>query len=111
MVRMKKRKSKTSRADGLGHWPRGKRRNIDVAPPKGFSSVTEFMSAVREFCEKHGRGRGARDGAKQRLASELDVHHSTVGAWISGEHWPGQKRVDQIAKWWAKELLADGKAI
>lgn len=84
---------------GRGHWPAGKRRNAGVRPPKGYSSIPEFLAAVRAACE-------TRRGARADLASCLKVHHETVSTWLTEEKWPNQARVNQIAAWFRKTKKA-----
>lgn len=86
------------RADGRGHWPKGKRRHANVKPPRGWPDLSSFLAAVHDYCRAR-RAVGGRTGAQHALADFLGVHEAQVSAWLTERKWPGQERVDQMARW------------
>ena len=89
-----------------GHWRKGRRRNADVRPPAGWDDLGSFLADVAEFCRGN---RKRREGTQADLARELDVYHSEVSAWLSQRKWPGQKRVNAIARWYKQRRTSCDK--
>lgn len=89
---------RSQRADGLGHWPRGKRRN----PDRGNWSMVRLTLA--RFIDDHLR-RG--EISYRALAADLGVSDRTVRRWLAGEDRPPaelQEAAEQWVREWRDEL-------
>jgi transcriptional regulator with XRE-family HTH domain len=68
----------SKRADGRGHWPKGKprrRRGVDASA---------FIRALRK------------EFGLSRLAEAAGCHHCTVRQWMEGRDWPTLERLETI---------------
>lgn len=84
----------STRKDGRGHWPAGKRRNPDA----GHWSRTRL--ALQQILDDHWR-RGERSYAA--LAAELGVSDRAVRRWLSGTHRPHPDYQQLLATWVAEQ--------
>lgn len=86
---------KSTREDGRGHWPKGKRRN---RPPKDWPSVKR---ALERLLRNPERGDVATELVRSRrgLAAVLGVSDRQVRRWMSEEDMPSVERVAAIRRW------------
>jgi transposase-like protein len=77
-------KSKSNRADGLGHWPRGKRRSdIDARTRR------RALASIRRA--------HVRDGHSLRsIARTIGVSDRTLRRWLAGEDHPSPARAADV---------------
>lgn len=87
---MTQRKMKSARPDGRGHWPSGKRRNVDRG---NWSRVR--MSLAR-FIDDHW---AAGKVSIRALADEIAVNDRTIRRWLSGEDRPSESAQEAIEQW------------
>lgn len=73
---------KSSRPDGLGHWPAGKRRSTIPAKERR-ALLARLKRAVRQ---KSARA----------VARRLGYSDSTIRRWLSGEDWPSAEDARRI---------------
>lgn len=71
------------RADGLGHWPAGKRRHEDV-------TTADERRRLREWFARHGQGVGPTRNPHSipSAAAAIGVSPRTIRRWLSGEDVP-----------------------
>lgn len=89
-----KRKSKTSRADGLGHWPRGKRRNIDAGQ---WSRIRIELSTLINEHYAHGVC------SARACAAALGVSDRTIRRWLDGTDRPSPADQERCQRWSAEQ--------
>jgi len=82
---------KSQRPDGLGHWPRGKRRN-DPGPRR--EQVLRRLAAALDPLV-----RGVRSYVV--VAEDLGVSDKTVARWLAGDDWPDADAVERLEAWCA----------
>lgn len=75
-----------------GGWPRGKRRNADTKPPRGYKTLEAFFAAVRDACR-------VRRGRLTELAEFMGANPKLVGHWLAGRKVPQQRRITHMATW------------
>lgn len=83
---------KSSRKDGRGHWPAGKRRSrLNARARNAF--VLDLRRAVAR-----------KDSSIRSVARLLEVSDRTVRRWLSGEDWPMSEEIAVLGR-----RLAQGK--
>ncbi|MGH8562734.1 MAG: helix-turn-helix domain-containing protein [Gammaproteobacteria bacterium] len=70
---------KSSRADGLGHWPEGKRRREAPLP----AELRRRILAARKAGEMSLRS----------LARQAGISDRALRRWLAGEDWPAREKV------------------
>lgn len=100
---------RSKRKDGLGHWPKGKRRN----PDRGNWSRVRLLLA--QLLEAHGTIGGAVGPAgrvsKRELGRVVGVDVRTVGRWIDGTHRPDEETQAAVSEWVAEKRKAIKSAL
>jgi len=84
---------KSKRNDGMGHWPKGKRRNT-VA---GWSRT---RLGLQRLLDNHYQ-RGVI--SIRALAADVGVSDRTVRRWLSGEDVPAAESAELVAAWVAEK--------
>ena len=82
---------KSSRADGRGHWPKGRPRHRNLKLP-GWKSPSDFLSRLLSFARDHRLYR--------QLARDCNVQTSTLWRWGQGHHMPDQEMLDRLVAWY-----------
>lgn len=80
----------SSRTDGRGHWPAGKRRNPDCGK---WSRLRLTLSRFLDDRYEIGRI------TPRALATELGVSDRAVHRWLSGQHRPSEEYQLAIEQW------------
>lgn len=87
---------KSSRSDGRGHWPAGKRRN----PDRG--NWSRVRLSLRRFIEEH-YCRGVI--SIRAVAADLGVDDRSVRKWLDGTSRPNEATQEAVEQW-----IADRRA-
>lgn len=82
--------------------PASKSRQSSLKPPRPFTSISEFLSAVARISR-------SLYGARRAIAAECKVNTSTVSKWLTGRKFPTQTNLDAIARWWNHNQKARAK--
>jgi transcriptional regulator with XRE-family HTH domain len=84
----------SSRADGRGHWPKGRLRHTGLKL-SGWKSVNDFLARVWALAqERH---------LLQPLAEELGVSRVTIWRWRQHLSLPSQAHLDQMVLWYRRQ--------
>lgn len=83
---------RSSRADGRGHWPRGRRQHADVRIA-GLTWPTFRRRLVDYLAE-------APYGTQADLTRSVGVPTKTVWRWLHDEDWPSPENAAAIEQWW-----------
>lgn len=82
-----KRPSKTARADGLGHWPRGKRRST-LTDAERERIIAKLRKAILPQYY----------GSMLQVALAMQVSDRTIGRILSGEDHPSERIRERVAR-------------
>lgn len=84
----------STRKDGRGHWPAGRRRNPDA----GQWSRTRL--ALQSLLDEHWQ-QGVR--SERAVAAALGVSPRSLGRWLAGSHRPHPDYQELLAAWVAEQ--------
>lgn len=91
----------SSRVDGRGHWPKGRRRNGELTVPKGcpYKTVGELLADIWDYATANC--------LKSAIAEYLGVTPSAVYRWSTGENQMDQSSLDATWSWFQEQELKE----
>jgi hypothetical protein len=87
-----KAKAKSSRDDGRGHWPAGKRRHVDAG------DWQQTLSELRAIGEPPRR----RGISQRAMADDMALSRKTIWRWLAGIDLPDAATQKAVRAWLAK---------